>query len=49
MVSSYLRTNYTTYCMNHLKETLGKHPSSFQHCHPSVQSSSKAETSVLHI
>lgn len=30
--------------MNHLRETLGKHSGSFQHCHPSVQSSSKAET-----
>lgn len=41
---SYLKTNYSSYCMNHLRETLVKHSSSFQHCHPSVQSSSKAET-----
>lgn len=41
---SYLRTNYASHRMNHLAETLGKHSSSFQHCHPSVQSSSKAET-----
>lgn len=30
--------------MNHLRETLGKHSGSYQHCHPSEQSISKAET-----